>query len=436
MNMIPAQRSSRITAPALVVMLGIIWRLVWLSHRPFFEIRQSESINTALAFARTGRFADAVGQGEGLTAHLNPVMPILSGLVYRLLGVQAPAANWLLSLVALGLSIGSALFLYRAFGQMEASRGRLLGLGIYCLLPLLPYTELMEFRHWEGGLAVFLATGLLALIVTTDASATTSWRRRFAIALLAALLFFVNPPLGVAGYAMAAILLWRRFEWRSYPATVGMAAGVLVAVLAPWTIRNYEAFGRFIPLRSNAGLELALANHPAAVSGDNQQGVFLARLYAIHPNGNPPVFARMKAMGGESPYAAMLGKETNAWIASHPVDFARISLRHLVQFYFPPAWLWDVYGKFSQGTLVKQFVMWATALLGLVGAVCAVVVWRGRFIYAAVAALVPALPYLLVQPILRYHYLVLGILLFLGAELVTRVLTNHKLPTASTTLAG
>ncbi len=430
MNMIPAQRSSRITAPALVVMVGIIWRLVWLSHRPFFEIRQSESINTALAFARTGRFADAVGQGEGLTAHLNPVMPIFSGLVYRLLGVQAPVANWLLSLVALGLSIGSALFLYRAFGQMGASRGRLLGLGIYCLLPLLPYTELMEFRHWEGGLAVFLATGLLALIVTTDASGTTSWRRRYAIALLAALLFFVNPPLGVAGYAMAAILLWRRFEWRSYPATVGMAACVLVAVLAPWTIRNYEAFGRFIPLRSNAGLELALANHPAAVSGNNQQGVFLARLTAIHPNGNPPVFARMKAMGGESPYAAMLGKETNAWIASHPVDFARISLRHLVQFYFPPAWLWDVYGKFSQGTLIKQFVIWATTLLGLAGAVCAVLVWRGRFIYAAVAVLVPALPYLLVQPILRYHYLVLGILLFLGAELVTRVLTNDKLPIA------
>lgn len=415
-------------APALLVLLGIIWRLVWLAHRPFFEIRQSEAVNTALSFAQTGRFADAVGQGEGLTAHLNPVMPIFSGLVYRMLGIQTPIANWLLSVAALGLSIGSALFLYRAFGQMGASRGRLLGLGLYCLLPLSPYIELMEFRHWEGGLAVFLATGLLALIVATDASGNTSWPRRCAIALLAALLFFVNPPLGLAGYAMAAVLLWRRFDWSRYPATIGMAACVLVAVLTPWTIRNYEAFGLFIPLRGNAGLELAVANHPAAVSGDDQQAVFLSRLIAVHPNGNPAIFARMMAMGGEIPYAAMLGKETSAWIASHPADFARISLRHLVQFYFPPAWLWDVYGKYSQGTLTKQLALWTTALLGLVGAVCAVLVWRGRFIYAAVTALMPALPYILVQPVLRYHSLVLGILLFLGAELVMRVLSYGRIP--------
>lgn len=417
----PLPRLPLITAPAAIVLAGIAWRLVWLARYRPFETGKAEALNAAVCFARTGRLADALGPGEGLTAHLSPVMPVLAGFVYRVLGVQTLAANWLLSLVALGFSIGSALFLYRAFGLMGASRNsRLLGLGIYCLVPLSPFTELMEFRQWEGGLAVFLATSLLALIVTIDASGAASWRGRFAVALLAAVLFFINPALGVAGYVMAAILLWRRLDWRSYPATVGMAACVLVAVLTPWTIRNYQAFGSFVPLRGNAGLELALANHPAAVSGHDQQAVFMSRLYTIHPHNNAPVFARMQAAGGEIPYAANLGTEAKHWILDHPLDFFRLSIRHLIQFYFPPTWLWTVYGNFSHSTQIKQGFMWLTAALGLISAFGATLVWRGRFLYAATLALAPALTYLIVQPVLRYHYLVTGILIFLTADLVTR----------------
>lgn len=409
-------------APVVLVLIGIMLRLAWLARIRPFTTTQSEAVNAALTFARTGRLADALGQGEGLTAHLSPVTPVLGGLVYQAFGAQSLTANWLLSLMALGFSIGSALFLYRSFGLMGASRNsRLLGLGLYCLLPLSPFIELMEFRHWEGGLAVFLATALLTLIVTADTRDTASWRDRFAVALLAALLFFVSPPLGVAGYAMATILLWRKLDWRSFPATIALAACVLAAVLTPWTIRNYEAFGKFVPLRGNAGMELALANHPDAVSGRYQHQVFLGRLFTIHPNGNPPVFARMQAMGGEIPYSAMLGAQAKDWIAAHPAQFVRLSVRHVIQFYFPPTWLWRVYGDYSHGTVFKQSLMWLTAALGLCGAFGAALVWRGRFTYAAVLALVPALPYSIVQPILRYHYLVFAILLFLTAEFVTRV---------------
>ena len=413
--------ASRFAAPAVIILLGIAWRLLWLARvSPFWE-RGGESLKASISVAQTGLFADALGRGEGLTAHLNPIMPMIGGVVYWFLGIQTPIANWLLSLSALSFSIGSALLLYRSFGRMGSARGgRLLGLALYCLLPLSPFTELMEFRHWEGGLAVLLATGLLALIVETDAAEVLSWPRRFAIALLAAILFFINPPLGLAGYAMVGILLWRKLDRRSYPATAALAAGLLAAVLAPWAVRNYEAFGRFILVRGNAGLELALANHPAAVSGLDQQAVFKERLREIHPNGNPPVFARMKAMGGEIPYAAMLGRNTSAWIADHPVQFVRLSVRHLVQFYFPPSWLWRVYGHVGRGTLVKQMAMWVSAALGLAGTICAAFIWPHRFKYAAALAFVPALPYIVVQPILRYHYLVLGILLFLTSEIVAR----------------
>lgn len=414
--------TAHLAAPAMLLLFGIGWRLIWLVRQHPFESKATEAVNVAIVFARTGRFADAIAPGEGLTAHLNPVMPTLAALVYRLAGVQTPLANWLLSLTALCFSLGSAVMLYRSFGLMGASRtSRLFGLALYCLLPLAPFTELIEFRHWEGGLATFLATSLLYLIVATDVAGATEWPRRLAIALAAAILLFINLPLGFAGYTMCAILLWRKLALRSGIATAVTAVFVLIAVLTPWTIRNYEAFGTFTPLRNNAGLELALANYPAALEAPDQKAAFLSRLREIHPNNNPAVFEKMKKMGGEGQYSAMLRTETETWISSHPLSFSRLILRHFQQFYFPPAWLWYTD---SRATSLKMLIYWSSGFLGLLGAIWAINVWRGRFFYAAALALAPALPYILVQPVIRYRFSVLGILLFLSAEIVFRAVRN------------
>ena len=38
---------------------------------------------------------------------------------------------------------------------------------------------------------------------------------------------------------------------------------VLVVAIAPFTVRNYAAFGRFVLLNTNAGYALFWANHPS-----------------------------------------------------------------------------------------------------------------------------------------------------------------------------
>jgi hypothetical protein len=41
-----------------------------------------------------------------------------------------------------------------------------------------------------------------------------------------------------------------------------LATGVLLLAIAPWTARNYAAFGRFVLLNTNAGFAFFWANHP------------------------------------------------------------------------------------------------------------------------------------------------------------------------------
>ncbi len=416
--------------PALLLFAGAAWR-IWWANRHFHVKIWGEAGRAAAAFARTGTIADPFFPGEGPTTHLSPVAPVIDGLALRALGVETLQSTWALTLFAIVCCLGAAVILYRAFGLMGASRGsRLAALALACLLPLNPFIEIEEFRFWEGGMAALLSAIILWLTVRTDRKERVGILDVAGLSLPLALLFFISLPLGLAGYANLAILLIRRVPMQRWAAMVGTAALLLAAVLTPWAIRNYVLFDRFIPLRGNAGLELALANHPAAVSGIEPRAVFRARLAQIHPDEQPAVYRQMLREGGEIPYARRLGRETMAWINQHPADFTRLSLRHAGQFFFPPRWLWTVYNDRERGVALKQAFTWITALLGLAGALACLFWWRGRMLYAVAIVTLPALPYMVVQPILRYRYLVLFPLLYLSTELLRRLwqLSKQKCP--------
>lgn len=67
----------------------------------------------------------------------------------------------------------------------------------------------------------------------------------------------------VAGLQSGIEVQAARIPW------LGLSGSVLVVVLliAPWTIRNYLSFNRFVPLNTNAGFALYWANHP--IHGSN-----------------------------------------------------------------------------------------------------------------------------------------------------------------------
>ncbi len=407
----------------LLLAAGAAERVFFLLTTARRDVAGGEAANVAAAFARTGQIADVFGKGSGLTAHLNPIVPAVAGSVYRLFGVRTPTAETLLSLLSIACVLAAAGLFHRAMLWVGASRRAALAtLAVFCLLPLNNFLEIVDFRAWEGGVATLLGAATLLVTVRADATGDPSWRTICLVAVLAALTFFISPPLGLASYANALLLLVRRLPARRWAATALVAVAVLAAVLTPWTIRNYQAFGRIIPLRSNFGLELALANHPAAVDGDDELGVFRARLAEIHPQVSWTAFHTMQRADGEIAYADRLGAEAKRWIAAHPADFLRLSIRHLGQFYFPPAWQWSIYGGVSTGQRVKLVVSWAIAAIGLLGAAAALIAWREQLIYLATLALLPALPYMIVQPVPRYRYLVYLPLLGLGAELVSRML--------------
>ncbi len=405
---------------ALLLVLGLSIRYIWLVAvgGAWQQVDIGEATHAAYAFAYGKGIADAFFPGQGPTAHLLPTTILISGSILRVFGPESGAANLVLAGWALAQSFAGYLLLRLLFARIgtdpAAPRA---GLALLCLLPAFAPQEGCDFRFWEGALAACLAAGNLLLLERLDRGSVSGWRPLIAAAALSALTFFVSPPVGLAVDLCWAVYAFRRLPLRTTLAFAAMSAAALALLIAPWALRNQRVMGQPIPLRSNFGLELALANHPAALSDAPRGDVFRARVLAIHPFDNPPAIAALRSAGGEVAYSSMLGRETWAWIRAHPADFLRLSLRHYRQFYVPDTRQLR-FTNWRDLVQPRAIVLQLVGMLGIAGLAWGLARRKRFYGYIALYVATAGLPYALVQPVPRYSYLIYGILAYLAAQLL------------------
>ncbi|UAJ12694.1 hypothetical protein [Polymorphobacter megasporae] len=410
---------SRWIVGALLI-LGLVLRLAWLRYSISPTLSIGEALNVARDVAEHGVIGDAFRQGQGPTAHVMPIPPLIAGGVYRILGFQTRIADDVLtlwSLLLIGISIWFFDLSFRAMGSPPLAR--VVAIAFICVVPLNFALEVSWFRVWDGGLAVAAASIFLFLLVTADGR-PADWPRIVGLAIALALLFFIQPNFGLAGIVCAAMFMFRNISPRRWVGTVAAALIAAIAVFAPWTIRNFCQMGSPIILRSNFGLEMALAFYPEAVTTSDQRQAYFARHQAIHPYEDGGGYEAMERAGGEVLYAKQLGAATSSWMAAHPAETFRLAVRHFVQTLFPPRWYWTMFSNTGSGNSTKQALNWLISGLGVIGIVNAIVRLDFRYCYAASLVGVTLLPFMLVQPTLRYRYLVFALLVFFSTDVLVR----------------
>jgi len=132
-----------------------------------------------------------------------------------------------------------------------------------------------------------------------------------------------------------------------------MAFLCCVAVLAPWTVRNYEIFHRFVPIRDGYGLELYLGNSGYSRHWANR---------SVHPNHNDAELAEYENTG-EIAYMDHKRRQAMDYIAAHPGWFVWMTMRRAV-------YMWTGYWSFDRQYLSEEpmdppNVLVATILSGL-----------------------------------------------------------------------
>jgi hypothetical protein len=182
--------------------------------------------------------------------------------------------------------------------------------------------------------------------------------------------------------------------------------------------------GAPIFLRDNLGLELALSNHSGAVHPADAHGAYLTRFDEIHPM--RMAAGELEANGGEVAYYHTLSQQVQDWIAAHPWEFLRLCGRRLIEFILPPRWLWSPMGDVPTRQIgLRQLAVWAGALGGL--ATLFVMAPRQRpYAYILVAVLGCSLIYTVVQPCLRYRYMISTVLVFCAFDGAFRLIAHIR----------
>jgi 4-amino-4-deoxy-L-arabinose transferase-like glycosyltransferase len=199
-----------------------------------------------------------------------PGWPALLAGLYSVFGVHARLAMSMNALLGALTAVGVAGLGQRLFG----ARAGLAAGCLYALWPGLIYFSATLFNE-----ALFSLLFIVALNLAVDATRATSRPLlRYAatgLALGACALVKSEPlvlclPIAVWFYAV-------RVDTRHFLLASTVCFGVTLACVAPWTLRNYQTFDRFIPTAAGGGMAVAAANHPGA-SGGNDLVYLLAYL--------------------------------------------------------------------------------------------------------------------------------------------------------------
>ena len=413
--------------PLIVIAMlscGALARFVGEVRANTLSAFHTESYYVAVSLAATGRFADPFGYPSGPTAHLGMLTPLPSALVYWLFGGDSPYAEFILYCWGAFLVCLSIWLSWRLAVVLDAPRAaRLAAVAIVALAPLQFRLEMRENRSWEINLATVVLIWILLKLAESDVNVLMR-RSLVLIGASTGFLFILNSASGLGAILAAALFHKLRVpsrQWWIAPLFLVLVGGSLAGF---WAERNMRELGAPIFLRDNLGLELALANYSGAVNAADPNGAYFTHFKEIHPMWM--VAGELDAKGGEVAYYHALGQQGEDWIASHPWEFLDLCRRRFIEFFLPPRWLWSLFWPVPAHLIgLRQLIVWAAALGGL--ATLFVMAPRQRpYAYILVAVLSCSLPYIVVQPTLRYRYMISTVLIFCALDGAFRLIAHIR----------
>jgi len=288
-----------------------------LSVIPF----QTETGHIAYSLASGKGFSSPFQRDTGPTAWLTPVYPLLLAGIFKTFGIYTLHSFYAAVFLNILFSAATCLPIFSA-GK------RVAGIGVASvaawLWALFPNGILIPFEWiWDTSLSAFLAATLLwATLSLRESPRLRDWSL---YGLLWGLTLLTNPALALL---FPVLLVWaayrKRDRERARLLRPALAAAVAILCCAPWIVRNYRQFHKFIPLRSNFAFELYIGNN------ENYDEQHRFRPGAITQDREILRYLHM----GEAAFMEEEQRKALAFITTHP----RIEVR-LVALRFVDFWL-------------------------------------------------------------------------------------------------
>jgi len=216
-----------------------------------------ETGNIAYSVAMGKGFSSPFGRDTGPTAWVAPVYPLLIAGIFRIFGIETTRSFFAATSMNILFSAAACLPIFYAGKRIAGLETAAAAAWFWVLLPnaaIFPFEWI-----WDTSLTALLAATLLwATLELAESPRVRDW---CAYGLLWAFALLTNPALGSVLPFLLGWAAWRALRRGAGLRAPALAAALVVLCCAPWTIRNYRDFHRFIPLRSNLGVELYVGNN-------------------------------------------------------------------------------------------------------------------------------------------------------------------------------
>jgi hypothetical protein len=390
-----------ILALALGLRLAVVWMVLSLYPRNWLFSKAPDLGFLAHSLSSGHGLSSPFGGSTGPTAFLAPGYPAVLGLIFRLFGSYSFAAGAvIMGLQTLFAVLTVAVIMHVAQRIFGAQTANLAGTFWAVSMPLVWLPAIL----WETSLSILLLVGMVALALRgLNQPGQGHWAVMGAYCGLAML---VNPSLMLALFSILGWTVYQTQSVRMYRPWMCLLA--LLAVFAPWPLRNARVLHAFIPLRSNFGYEVWQGNHPGAT------GVFDATL---EPLRNKQEYSNYAAKGE---VAYMRNKTTldMVYIRAHPGEFIRLSAERVGRF-------WTGAGAAVNSGVVELHAL-ITSLLGLVGLAALFKQRRALAMLFLLPLLAFPLPYYITHPDFRFRLVLDPLLTILSAFVVIRMSSYWK----------
>ena len=374
----------------------------------------NETGNIAFSLAKGHGFSSPYWQETGPTAWLTPVYPALVAAIFKIFGIHTPHSFFAIVFLNILFSTATCVPLYyigKRVGGLGVAGGAAWLWAIFPNAIMIPYQWV-----WDTSLAALLmATILWATLELADTQSVRAW---CGYGVLWGFALMTNPSLG----SLFPLLLgWAAYRaWQKgllHQSRPLLACAIAVLCCMPWTVRNYLAFHRFIPLRSNLPFELWL--------GNNEQ--FDEQSQVVPPSDPERAEISRYVHMGETAFMQDKWEKATAFMRAHPRLEITLFARRFVA-------TWTGLEKPFQGlrdtdSPLVRLVLISNALAAL-GALCGILaLLRSRSIYAfplAVGPILYPLIYYVTHTSLRYRHPIDPALLLLLAIAIAAVLPNRN----------
>jgi len=363
----------------------------------------NEAGNIASALAQGRGFSDVFRKPTGATAWLAPVYPLILSAIFRVCGTFTYSAFLAAVFLNCLLSAATTFPLFFAARRIAGVAAAALGAWLWALYPngiILPFEWI-----WDTSLSAFLLA--VILWATVALNSTDKLRDWAAYGALWGVALLTNPALGIL---LPVFLAWLVFPRRGGLIVAGKLAAVTVGITflicLPWTIRNYFAFHRVIPLRSNFAFELWIGNNDIfdehAVGGIQR----ITRFGEI----------RLYTQLGESAFMDEKHRLALEFIRTHRALEVRLTARRIVATWLGTENPWRDFRSTDSWLIRTIFLFNGLVVIGTISGM-AILFWRKNRYAVPVAAIPILFPlvYYATHTSLRYRHPIDSVLLLLTA---------------------